>query len=66
MYFTKKDRRNHLLIKYLSGKRQESLIFFTSTFNFYIFFSRYLSISPIKFSERPISFIFKLLPKNFN
>jgi len=66
MYFTKKDRRNHLLIEYLSGKKQESFIFFTSTFNLYIFLSRYLSTSPIKFSERPTSFVFKLRSKNFN
>jgi len=31
IYSTQKDRQNNLLIKYLSGKRQESLIFFTMT-----------------------------------
>jgi len=34
---TKKDRRNHLLIKHLSGKWQESLTCFTLNFNLYIF-----------------------------
>jgi len=42
---------NHLLVEYLSEKRQESLTFFTSTFNLlYIFLFRYFFILPIKFS----------------
>jgi len=32
IYSTKKDGQNHLLIEYLSGKRQESLIFFYLNF----------------------------------
>jgi len=60
IYFTQKDRRNYLLVEYLSEKRQELLLFsiftFISIFNFYIFLSRHLITSPIKFSERVISF----------
>jgi len=51
IYSTQKSRRNHLLIQYLSGKR-DYLLSSPQFLIFCIFFSKYLSISPIKFSQR--------------